>query len=214
MNASDSAPLTPLRLVVMISGRGSNLQAILARIAAGELAATVAAVISDRNDAAGLEHARDAGVPAVVVARADYASTAAFFDALRRRVESFAPDLVVLAGFMRILPAAFVARFARRIINIHPSLLPRFKGLDTHRRALEAGAVAHGATVHMVTPELDAGEVIAQAEVAVEPGDTAESLAARVLREEHRLYPRAIQMIAESWAAGGDASMATEAMAR
>lgn len=201
-SVSPPAPPTPLKLVVLISGNGSNLQAILDRIAAGELSATVAAVISDRADAHGLTRARQAGVPAEVVARADCDSAAEFFAALRRRVESFAPDLVVLAGFMRILPPRFVARFAGRLINIHPSLLPKFKGLNTHRRALDAGAQVHGATVHWVTAALDAGPVIAQAEVAVAAGDTAETLGARVLREEHRLYPQAIQQIAESWAAG------------
>jgi len=198
-------------LVVLISGNGSNLQAILDRIAAGELSARVAAVISDRADAFGLARAQRAGVAAEVVTRGDYAGAAEFFAALQRRVESFAPDLVVLAGFMRILPPRFVARFDGRLINIHPSLLPRFKGLNTHQRALDAGATVHGATVHLVTAELDAGPVIAQAEVAVEAGDTAESLGARVLREEHRIYPQAIQMLAESWAAESAATPVTVA---
>lgn len=194
--------IPPLKLVVLISGNGSNLQAILDRIATGDLSASVAAVISDRADAHGLTRARRARVPAEVVTRGDHASAADFFAALQRRVESFGPDLLVLAGFMRVLPADFVARFERRIINIHPSLLPKFKGLNTHRRALDAGARVHGASVHMVTTELDAGPVLLQAEVTVADGDTAESLGARVLAQEHRIYPQAIQMIAESWAAG------------
>lgn len=199
-------PPAPLKLVVLISGNGSNLQAIIDRIAAGDLAATVAAVISDRADAHGLARAQRAGIAAAVVARGDYASASDFFTALRLRVESFAPDLLVLAGFMRVLPADFVARFENRLINIHPSLLPKFKGLHTHRRALAAGATVHGATVHWVTAELDAGPVILQAEVTVEAGDTAESLAKRVLAQEHRIYPRAIQMLADSWAAGKSAA--------
>ena len=212
--AAPLAPLVPLQLVVLISGNGSNLQAILDRIDAGELSARVAAVISDRAEAFGLARARRAGVTAETVARADFDSGAAFFDALRRRVESFAPDLVALAGFMRILPPAFVAHFDRRLINIHPSLLPRFKGLRTHQRALDAGATVHGATVHWVTAELDAGPVIAQAEVAVQPGDTAETLGARVLEQEHRIYPQAIQWIAGQRAAGGgESTAATVAMA-
>ena len=211
--AGPLAPLVPLQLVVLISGNGSNLQAILDRIDAGELSARVAAVISDRAAAVGLARARRAGVAAETVARADYDSAAAFFDALRRRVESFAPDLVALAGFMRVLPPAFVAHFDRRLINIHPSLLPRFKGLHTHQRALDAGAAVHGATVHWVTAELDAGPVIAQAEVTVQPGDTAETLGARVLEQEHRLYPQAIQQLAEQRAAGGEVTAATVATA-
>jgi len=211
--AARLAPLAPLQLVVLISGNGSNLQAILDRIDAGELSARVAAVISDRAAAVGLARARRAGVAAETVARGDYDSAAAFFDALRRRVESFAPDLVALAGFMRVLPPAFVAHFDRRLINIHPSLLPRFKGLHTHQRALDAGAAVHGATVHWVTAELDAGPVIAQAEVTVQPGDTAETLGARVLEQEHRIYPQAIQQLAEQRAAGGESTAATVAMA-
>jgi len=208
-----AGPLAHLQLVVLISGNGSNLQAILDRIDAGELSARVAAVISDRAEAVGLARARRAGVAAETVARADYANAAEFFDALRRRVESFAPDLVALAGFMRILPAAFVAHFDRRLINIHPSLLPRFKGLHTHQRALDAGATVHGATVHWVTAELDAGPVIAQAEVAVQPGDSAETLGARVLEQEHRLYAKAIQQLAKQRAAGGESTAATVATA-
>ena len=133
-----------------------------------------------------------------MVERRDYRSPAAFFDALLGQVESFDPDLVALAGFMRILPARFVARFAGKIMNIHPSLLPKFKGLDTHQRALDAGERRHGATVHLVTGELDDGPVIIQAEVEIAPGDSAETLGARVLEQEHRIYSRAIQRFAEN----------------
>ena len=192
--ASDS----PVNLVVLISGGGSNLQAILDNIANGTVAATVAAAISDRADAFGLVRAARAGVPTAVVARRDYESLAAFHAALLSRVESFQPDLVVLAGFMRILPARFVERFERRIMNIHPSLLPRFKGLDTHQRALDAGARRHGATVHLVTEKLDDGPIIIQAEVEVAPDDNAATLGARVLRQEHRIYSRAIHWFAEN----------------
>ena len=189
---------SPLNLAVLISGNGSNLQAILDRIADGALGARVSAVISDRADAFGVVRATRAGVPVAVVACREYPDAAAFHAALLRRVESCAPDLVVLAGFMRILPASFVARFDRRIVNIHPSLLPKFKGLNTHQRALDAGERRHGATVHLVTEALDDGPILLQAEVAVAPDDTAETLGARVLREEHRIYARAIQWFADN----------------
>lgn len=195
---ADRSSIRALNLVVLISGNGSNLQALLEHIAAGRLSACVAAVISDRADAFGLVRARRAGVPAEAVARGDYRNTAAFYAALLRRVEAFEPDLVVLAGFMRVLPARFVEHFERRMVNIHPSLLPRFKGLNTHQRVLDAGERRHGASVHWVTAELDAGPVILQAEVEVAPGDNAETLGARVLRKEHQIYARAIQWIAEN----------------
>ena len=186
-----------IHLVVLISGDGSNLQAILDNSANGTLRAEVSAVISDRAGAFGLERAAQAGVPTLVVARRDYDHAADFHAALLRQVESFAPDLVVLAGFMRILPAPFVTHFERRIMNIHPSLLPRFKGLDTHQRVLDAGERRHGATVHWVTAELDDGPIIMQVEVEVADHDTAESLRLRVLREEHRMYSCAIQTFAQ-----------------
>ena len=189
---------SPVNLVVLISGNGSNLQAILDNIANGTLRAAVSAVISDRADAFGLVRAARAGVPTVVVARCDYKNSATFHDALLERVESLTPDLVVLAGFMRILPGRFVERFERRIMNIHPSLLPNFKGLDTHQRVLDAGERRHGATVHLVTEKLDDGPIIIQAEVEVAATDNAESLAARVLQQEHRIYSRAIQWFAEN----------------
>ena len=202
----------PLNLVVLISGNGSNLQAILDGAASGELPARVAAVISDRADAYGLKRAARAGVPAHVVARDAHAGRDAFEDELLRRVESHAPDLIALAGFMRVLSPHFVGRFPRRILNIHPSLLPKFKGLNTHQRALDAGERRHGASVHFVTAELDGGPVILQSEVEIAPGDDAESLRARVLREEHRLYPRAIRQLAENRRRGMNmADMAADA---
>lgn len=187
-----------ITLVVLISGNGSNLQAILDNIARGTLPARVAAVISDRADAFGLTRAARADVPAMVIAPGDYPSRAAFHLELLRWVESFQPDLVVLAGFMRILPVEFIERFAHRIVNIHPSLLPKFKGLNTHQRALDAGERRHGASVHLVTAELDGGPVILQAEVAVAPNDNAETLRQRVLAQEHRIYSEAIRWFAEN----------------
>jgi phosphoribosylglycinamide formyltransferase-1 len=182
-----------MSVVVLISGRGSNMQAIL------EAGIPVAAVISNRADAAGLAIAAGHGVPTAVVDHRRFATREAFDAALAREIEGHAPRLVALAGFMRILTPGFVARFAGRIVNIHPSLLPEFPGLDTHARALAAGARRHGCTVHFVTAELDHGPIIAQASVPVLPGDTEQSLAARVLAQEHLLYPRAIR-----WFLDGD----------
>jgi phosphoribosylglycinamide formyltransferase-1 len=182
-----------VNIVVLISGRGSNLAALLAT----DLPVTVAAVISNRDDARGLAIAQAHGIPGVVVAHRDFASRAAFDAALAAALDAFAPALVVLAGFMRILTPGFVRHYAGRLINIHPSLLPAFTGLDTHRRALEAGVKIHGCTVHFVTPELDHGPIIAQAAVPVLEDDNEESLAARVLVEEHRILPQAIRWFAE-----------------
>ncbi|HEX7044328.1 MAG TPA: phosphoribosylglycinamide formyltransferase [Burkholderiales bacterium] len=185
------------RVVVLISGRGSNLQAIIRAMQRGEIAIDVAAVISNRPHAPGLEHARAAGIAAEVVDHTGFAERAAFEAALSGRIDAYRPDLIVLAGFMRVLSAAFIERYAGRLINIHPSLLPAFPGLRTHERALAAGARTHGATVHFVTAEVDSGPIIAQAAVPVLPGDTPDSLAARVLEEEHRLYPRVIGWFAD-----------------
>lgn len=176
-----------MSVVVLISGRGSNLQAML------DAGIPVSAVISNRADAAGLAMAAHRGVPTAVIEHRTFASREAFDEALADEVERHAPRLVALAGFMRVLSPAFVARFAGRLVNIHPSLLPEFPGLDTHARALAAGAARHGCTVHFVTERLDHGPIIAQAAVPVLPGDTAASLAARVLAEEHVIYPRAIR---------------------
>ncbi len=188
----------PLSLVVLVSGRGSNLQAVLDRCADGSLDATVRAVISNRPEAPALERARRAGLVAEVVDHRAFADRSAFDVALAARVATHRPGLVVLAGFMRVLTAAFVDGFAGRLINIHPSLLPRHPGLDTHRRALEAGDREHGVSVHFVTAELDAGPVIAQARVPVLPDDDPDRLAARVLEAEHELLPRVI-----GWFAAG-----------
>src|SRR5512134_993110 len=176
-----------MSVVVLISGRGSNLQALL------DAGIPVSAVISNRADAAGLALAARRGVATAVVEHRAFASREAFEAALGAEIDRHAPRLVALAGFMRVLTPGFVARYAGRIVNIHPSLLPEFPGLDTHARALAAGAGRHGCTVHFVTAQLDHGPIIAQASVPVVAGDTADSLAARVLAEEHRLYPRVIR---------------------
>jgi phosphoribosylglycinamide formyltransferase-1 len=187
----------PLSLVVLISGRGSNLQAILDAIAAGELAASVKAVISSRADAAGLANAQRANIDTLALDPGDYPDRGDYDRALQGLIDRFEPDLVVLAGFMRILTDAFVHHYRGRLINIHPSLLPALRGLDTHRRALEEGRREHGASVHLVTEELDGGPVIIQVAVPVKTGDTPDSLAARVLAEEHRLYVEALRLFAE-----------------
>lgn len=180
-------------IVILISGRGSNMQAI---VEAG-LPLRVAAVISNVADAAGLDFARSRGIPTAVVNHRDYPSREEFDAELAATLDRYAPDLVVLAGFMRILGDGFVRRYEGRLINIHPSLLPAYPGLHTHRRALEEGVKVHGCTVHFVTPRLDHGPIMVQAAVPVLPGDTEETLAARVLRQEHRIYPLALRWFAE-----------------
>jgi phosphoribosylglycinamide formyltransferase-1 len=176
-----------MSVVVLISGRGSNLQAIL------DAGIPVSAVISNRADAGGLAIAAQRGVATAVVEHARFGSREAFDVALAAEIDRHAPRLVALAGFMRVLTPGFVARYAGRLVNIHPSLLPEFPGLDTHARALAAGAKRHGCTVHFVTEQLDHGPIIAQATVPVLPGDSEEALAARVLAQEHAIYPRAIR---------------------
>ena len=185
------------RIVILISGRGSNMEALLAAQKAGKLPITVAAVVSNQAAAAGLATARQHGIEAVCIPHRDFASREAFDAALAECIDGYAPDLVVLAGFMRVLTPAFVTRYAGRLINIHPSLLPAFPGLHTHERALAAGCKVHGATVHFVTSELDHGPIIIQSAVPVRPGDTATELAARVLASEHEIYPLAVRWFAE-----------------
>lgn len=184
-------------MVVLVSGRGSNLRAIDARIAAGELPARILAVLSDREDAAALAWAAERGLATGAVPQRQYADRAAFDTALGDVIAGYAPALIVLAGFMRILGAPLVERFAGRMLNIHPSLLPKYPGLHTHRRVLEAGDAEHGASVHFVTTELDGGPVVLQARVPVLPGDDEAMLAQRVLVQEHRIYPLAIRWFAE-----------------
>lgn len=192
-----TASPAPLPVVVVISGGGSNLQALIDGARRRELPILIRAVVSNDPDAAGLDRARRADIDAVVLDHRTFPSREVFDRALADLVEGYRPGLVVLAGFMRILTGAFVARFRGRLLNIHPSLLPRFRGLHTHRRALEAGERFHGASVHFVTDELDGGPVVLQARVSVEPGDDADTLAARVLVEEHRIYPQVVRWFAQ-----------------
>ena len=185
------------KLVVLVSGRGSNMQAIASACHTQNWPASIAAVVASRRDAPALESARRLGLVARAVDHRDFADRAAFDEALGRCLAELAPDLIVLAGFMRILGDAFIERHAGRIVNIHPSLLPAFPGLHTHRQALAAGVAAHGATVHAVTAALDGGPIIAQAVVPVLPGDDEARLAKRVLAAEHRLYPQVLQWLIE-----------------
>jgi phosphoribosylglycinamide formyltransferase-1 len=192
------------RIVVIVSGSGTNLQALIDAVRDGSIAADIVTVFSDRRAAYALERATAAGIPAVhvVVKRSD---TPGYDAELLERVAATAPDLVVLAGYMRILSPRFVSAFSDRILNIHPSLLPRHRGVDTHRRVIDAGDADHGATVHFVTDELDAGPRIAQYRIKVRPGDTAETLAARVHAGEYIILPLAV-----SWFAAGRLSLTTE----
>lgn len=180
-------------IVILISGRGSNMEAIVKAAQVEGWPARVAAVISNRADAEGLRFAESHGIATAVVANRDYPTRDAFDAALQDVIDRFSPDLVVLAGFLRILTAVFVAHYAGRMLNIHPSLLPAFPGLHTHRQALEAGAKIHGATVHFVTADLDHGPIVCQAEVEVQEGDTEDTLSLRVLEQEHLIYPRAVR---------------------
>ena len=177
------------RIVILISGRGSNLQSILD----ARLDAQIAAVISNNPAARGIDIARSAGVDTAVIDHRAFPDRASFEAVLADKVDSYRPDLLVLAGFMRILTEGFIKRFRNRIMNIHPSLLPAFPGVDTHRRALQEGVRIHGCTVHFVTPDLDHGPIVVQAAVPVLPGDDEDRLAARVLEQEHRIYPEAIR---------------------
>ncbi|AOK47847.1 MULTISPECIES: phosphoribosylglycinamide formyltransferase [Burkholderia] len=185
------------KLVILISGRGSNMEAIVRACAREGWPAEVAAVISNRPGAAGLEFAASHGIATAVVDHRAFDSRDSFDAALAAEIDRFGPDLVVLAGFMRILTPAFVARYEGRMLNIHPSLLPSFKGIHTHQQALDAGVALHGASVHFVIPELDSGAIVAQAAVPVVAGDDAAALAARVLAAEHALYPRAVRWFVE-----------------
>ena len=183
-----------MRVVCLISGGGTNLQALIDWQTKGLLGdAMIVGVISNVASAYGLERAKRASIPTSVLSHRDYADRLLFDQALRSLIDGYDPDLVVLAGFMRILTAEFVTHYHRRLINIHPSLLPKYKGLDTHRRALDAGDTVAGATVHWVTEALDAGDIIQQVEVPVVADDSEERLKARVLEAEHRLYPSVIR---------------------
>lgn len=192
---------TVKNIVILISGRGSNMEAIVRSAQAEQwesvLQARIAGVISNRPQAAGLAIARDLGVPTLALDHKIYATREAFDAALAQAIDAWQPDLVLLAGFMRVLTAGFVGRYAGRLMNIHPSLLPSFAGLDTHQHALDTGVKIHGSTVHFVTPDLDDGPIIIQAAVPVLAQDDASTLATRVLQQEHRIYPLAVRWFVE-----------------
>lgn len=196
----NGASASRARVAVLVSGGGSNLQALLDAAAAPDCPFAVVAVISNRPGVRALERAAAAGVPAQVIDHAGFADRAAFETALDGALRTVAPDLVACAGFMRVLTEGFTTAWQGRLVNIHPALLPSFKGLHTHRRALEAGVAVHGCTVHHVTAGVDEGAIVGQAAVAVQPGDTEQTLAARVLAAEHRLYPLCLSLLAAgSW---------------
>lgn len=188
-------------IVILISGGGSNMKAIVERAQQQAWAANglarIAAVVSNRADAGGLAFAQAQGIPTVVLSHKDFASREAYDAALMAAIDAFAPDLLVLAGFMRILTPMFTQHYAQRMFNIHPSILPNFKGLHTHEQALAAGVKVHGATVHGVTAELDHGPIVMQSSVPVLADDTADTLAARVLKTEHQMYPQVVQWFVE-----------------
>lgn len=185
------------RLVILISGSGSNLQAFIDQCQSGQIKADIAAVIANKADAYGLERAKLAGIKTEIIDHKLFANREAFDTALADAVDAYKPDAVILAGFMRILTAGFVTRFLGRLLNIHPSLLPKYTGLNTHQRAIDANDSEAGASVHFVTAELDGGPVIIQARVPVKPDDTANDLAKRVLEQEHQIYPLATQWLLE-----------------
>lgn len=183
-----------MNIVVLISGSGTNLQAIIDEIEAGTIDGRIVAVISNRPGVKGLERASNHGIHTVVLDHTGYDTREDFDSALQAEIERYQPELVVLAGFMRILTDGFVDHFAGRMLNIHPSLLPKFKGLNTHQRALDAGEQQHGCSVHFVSSELDSGAVIGQAKVDIAANDTAESLSQKVQKQEHQLYPASVRL--------------------
>ncbi|GAA0218403.1 phosphoribosylglycinamide formyltransferase [Castellaniella daejeonensis] len=191
------SPDRPIRVAILISGRGSNMQALAETVAAEDLPVDICTVLSNRADAAGLDWARAHGLHADVLAHREFGSRDAFDAALRARLDALAPDYILLAGFMRVLGADLVRHFEGRIINIHPSLLPVFPGLHTHEQALSQGVQWHGCTVHFVTPELDHGPIIAQGAIPVLDGDTPDTLAARLLPVEHRVYAQVLRWLAQ-----------------
>jgi len=187
-----------MNIVVLISGRGSNLQSIIDKKEEGELDITIAAVISSVPDVLGLQRAKKAGISTHVIHHEKFASREAFDQSLQDCIDQYHPQLVVLAGFMRVLSPAFVAHYQGRLINIHPALLPKFPGLNTHRRAINAGEKEHGVSVHFVTAEVDGGPVIAQTKIEIKADDTADTLAACVLEQEHILYPHVLRWFCEN----------------
>ena len=191
-------PAGKKRVAILISGRGSNMVALIEAAKAEDYPAAIVLVVSNRPDAAGLARAREAGIETAIVDHRQFGEDREAFErALDAQLQQHRIDLVCLAGFMRLLTPGFVRRWSGRMLNIHPALLPQFKGLHTHRRALEAGVKRHGATVHFVVPEMDSGPIVAQESVPVLEGDTEETLAQRVLEVEHRIYPQALRLVAE-----------------
>ncbi|MBF9232351.1 phosphoribosylglycinamide formyltransferase [Microvirga alba] len=189
--------MTRRRIAILISGRGSNMVSLIEAASAADFPADIALVLSNRPDAGGLERARQAGIEALSIDHKAYSTRESFEEALDAALSERGIDFICLAGFMRVLTPWFVERWAGRMVNIHPSLLPLFRGTHTHQRALEEGVLVHGCTVHFVVPELDAGPIVAQAVVPVVPGDTEDTLATRVLAQEHTLYPQALRLICE-----------------
>ncbi len=198
-------PAHTCKVVILLSGSGSNLQAFIDAVANGGLNASIVAVISNKPAAYGLERAQKAGIKTELVDHKQFADRESFDHTLAERIEAYQADLVILAGFMRILTPGFVSQFKGRLLNIHPSLLPKYPGLHTHQRAIDAGDSLHGATVHFVTEELDGGPAIIQAQVPIIKNDTEDSLAARVLKQEHKIYP-----LAASWFAKGQLELKNE----
>jgi len=189
--------MTRKRVGILISGRGSNMSALVESSRVADYPAEIVIVISNEPDAGGLTFAASHGIPTAVVNHRNYSSRETFGEAIEAELFTAGVEIVCLAGFMRLLATPFVERWRGRMLNIHPSLLPAYKGLNTHARALADGVKTHGCTVHFVAPELDSGPIIVQAEVPVLPGDDEKSLAARVLKEEHRIYPEALRLVAE-----------------
>ena len=187
--------MSKAKIAVLISGSGSNLQAIINACQSGELDAEICLVLSNKADAYGLLRAHQAGIETLVIDHRNFAGRESFDRELIRQLDQYQPDILVLAGFMRILSTTFVEHYLGRLINIHPSLLPRYPGLHTHQRVIDAGDAEHGASVHFVIPELDAGPVIIQGKLQTRTGETADELAARVLKLEHRIYPKAVEWL-------------------
>ena len=183
------------RLAILLSGRGSNMESVLKATKEEGFPASIVLIVSDNPEAQGLETAKTAGIEAIAIQRSDFDSKSDFENAIAEKIEAEEIDLICLAGFMRLLSADFTDRFEGKLINIHPSLLPKHKGQDTHRRAIEAGDTVHGCSIHYVNSEMDGGEIIAQRQVEILPSDTPDSLAARVLVEEHKLYPEVIRSL-------------------
>lgn len=192
--------MTRRRIAILISGRGSNMVSLIEAARAADFPAEIALVLSNRPDAGGLDRARASGIEALAIDHKAYSTRESFEQALDEALRARRIDFICLAGFMRVLTSWFVERWEGRMLNIHPSLLPLFRGTHTHERALEEGVLVHGCTVHFVVPELDAGPIVAQAVVPVVPGDTEDSLAARVLVQEHTLYPMALRMVCDGTA--------------